>query len=135
MPNFVSFRVFLRSDHSIHGYQSRCYGVTEHILVLNIKYFVLFAYILKNTIIKYKLQLWPWPLAKKLESCPAAVAARRFSGRSPLVKLLLPIDFFLPAPYDFVEKNVIPNFIFHKLFSYHKIVNINFFSLKNKFLF
>ena len=44
---------FLRSEHSIYGYQSKRFGVTNCILVLNVNYFVLFAYILKNTNTKY----------------------------------------------------------------------------------
>ena len=32
-----------------HVYHLRCFGQTEHILGLNVKYFVLFAEILKNT--------------------------------------------------------------------------------------
>ena len=39
-------------EHSIHGYYPRRFGLTERILGLNIKYFVLFAKILKNTTTK-----------------------------------------------------------------------------------
>ena len=49
----AQFCVFLRLEHSIHGYQSRRFGVSNCILVLNVNYFVLFAYILKNTNTKY----------------------------------------------------------------------------------
>ena len=42
-----------RSEHSIHGYHSRRFCLTERILGLNVKYFVLFAEILRNTTKKY----------------------------------------------------------------------------------
>ena len=45
----------IRSEHSIHGYHLRCVGLIEHILELHVKYFVIFAEILKNKTTKNTL--------------------------------------------------------------------------------
>ena len=77
--------------HIIHGYQSRRCGVTNCILVLNIKYFVLIAYIWKNT---YKI---------RSEHSIHKYQSRRFGVRKRI--LLTNVNYFVLIVYILKNRN------------------------------
>ena len=72
----VSVLFFLHSQNSIYGYHSRGLGVAQYIVVFLSLYFVLIAYLLKNTkyeeyknMLSHTKTCWSIPIKAMLQQC------------------------------------------------------------------